>query len=315
MPAPLVCYIRGLLQGKKITTTSLLRQFGYSHDSLTRFLSESFSWRSWYRFVVVHLFGILGGSGWIAIDDTVLAKPFGKVFPKACWVYDSCQKFHVFGYNLVMVVWSNGKVTIPLCWRWYRKHYKTKIEFAKSLLREVKVVWCIHPTRVLMDAFYVADDVVNLLNSYGWTWVGRIKKNRIVNGCRLDEDLIEEGDQTIGYIGKACKIKVVKYDHRYLGTNDLSLTKEDIPKEYLKRWCIEDTFRFLKQELHFAECQARSTKAQEKHLLCVCVGYLILQKERPTTETLYSLKEKFVFNQAWGYNRIKHYEAILTEGA
>ncbi len=95
----------------------------------------------------------------------------------------------------------------------------------------------------------------------------------------------------------------------------LSLTAKEIPKEYLKRWCIEDTFRFLKQELHFAGCQARSTKAQEKHLLCVNVGYLILQKEKTVDESLYALKEKFIFNQAWGYNRIKHYEAILLAGA
>ena len=92
-----------------------------------------------------------------------------------------------------------------------------------------------------------------------------------------------EGDQTTGYIGKQYKIKVVKYDHRYLGTNDVFLIAEEIPKEYLKRWCIEDIFRFLKQELHFAGCQARSTGSQEKHLLCVCVSYLILQKEKCVT--------------------------------
>lgn len=314
MPALLVCYIRGILQGKKITTTSLLRQFGYSHDGLTRFLSESFAWKRWYRWLVIQLFGGLS-SGWIALDDTVLAKPFGKVFPKACWVYDSCQKFHVFGYNLVMVVWCNGVVTIPLCWRWYRKNYKTKIEFAKSLLREVRDIWHISPTHVLMDAFYVADEIVDLLEEFGWKWVGRIKKNRIVNGCRLDEDLIIEGDSTIGYIADRCQIKVVKYDRRYLATNDLDLGQDDIPKEYLKRWCIEETFRFFKTELHFAECQARSTTAQEKHLLCVSISYLILQKEQLATQTLYSLKEKFIFDQAWGYNRIKHYEKILLTGA
>jgi len=90
MPAPLVCYIRSLLQARKVTCTALLRQFGYSHDRLTRFLSEKIAWKKWYRYLVVRLFGSLG-DGYLALDDTVLAKAFGKVFAKAGWVWDSSQ--------------------------------------------------------------------------------------------------------------------------------------------------------------------------------------------------------------------------------
>lgn len=313
MPAPLVCYIRGLLQGKKITATALLRQFGYSHDKLTRFLARRIAWRKWYRYLVTKFFKVFG-EGWIAIDDTVLAKPFGRKFPRAGWVYDSSAEKQVFGYNLVMVVWSNGLITLPLCWRWYR-HTQTKIDLAQALLKEVAHIWHLRPRYVFMDAFYVANRLVDQLEEYGWNWVGRVKRNRIVNGCRIEDDLVADGDTLVGYLTDHSRVRIVKHDHRYLATNELSLAPGKIPDEYGKRWVIEETFRFLKQELHLSRCQSRSTAAQEKHLLCAVIGYLILQKEKQTGQTLYSLKERFIFHQAWGYNRIKHYEAVLLAGA
>ena len=106
MPATLVCYIRALLQTRKVTCTVLLRQFGYSHDKLTRFLREQLAWKRWYRWFVIRLFSSLS-DGWVALDDTVLAKPFGRKFAKVSWVYDSSKEQTVFGYNLVFVVWSN----------------------------------------------------------------------------------------------------------------------------------------------------------------------------------------------------------------
>lgn len=314
MPAPLVCYIRSLLQARKITCTAILRQFGYSHDKLTRFLQEKLAWKKWYRYLVVKLFGSLSG-GWIILDDTVLAKTFGRVFHKAGWVFDSALERPVFGYNLVFVVWSNGTITIPLCWRWYRKYGKSKIELAQSLLKEARFVWHIQPQYVLMDGFYPARDIVNQLSGYSWYFVTKLKKNRIINCCRLDEDLTEEGDTTLGWLSDYCQVRVVKHDSRYLATNDLSLAQPDIAEWYGKRWAIEECFRYLKQELHFAKCQARSTTAQEKHLLCSVTGYLILQKERPKNQSLYATKEYFLLKQSWGYNRIKHYEAVLLAGA
>lgn len=314
MPAILVCYIRALLQARKVTCTAILRQFGYSHDKLTRFLAEKLAWKKWYRYLVAKLFGGITG-GWIALDDTVLAKAFGKKFRQASWVWDSAQERAVFGYNLVFVVWSNGRITVPLCWRWYRQYGATKIELAQSLLKEVAYVWHLKPKYVLMDGFYPAKEIVNQLTQYGWYFVTKLKKNRVISGCRLDEDLVDEGDATLGWLSDCCQVRVVKYDSRYLATNDLSLRKKKIREWYGHRWVIEECFRSLKQELHFAKCQARSKTAQEKHLLCGVIGYLILQKEKLANQTLYSLKEKFIFNQSWGYNRIKHYEAILMGGA
>ena len=313
MPTLVFSYLRGLLQGVKPTATSLSRQFGYSHDGLTRCLRKRFAWKQWYLWILQVLFGSLSG-GWLIIDDTVLAKPFGRKFPHACMVWDSSQERQVFGYNLVFICWSNGTVTIPLAWRWYKKDTKTKIELAQSLLKEMKYVWKLTPEMILFDSWYGAADILNQLTTYHWTFVCRIKKNRIINGCRLDEDLISDGDTLRGLVTGSCSIQVVKNDQRFLATNSLTLLPHEIMEWYARRWAIEDCFRFLKDQLHLEGCQARTKTAQHTHLLTCITAYLILQKEQSLLpeKTLYRLKEDWTFNKHLGLNRIQHYHNILT---
>lgn len=313
MPAPLFSYLRGLLQGLKPTTTSLARQFGYSHDQLTRLLHRQFAWKRWYRLLLQRLFGSLT-DGWLILDDTVLAKPFGKQFPHACVVWDASQEKPVFGYNLVFLCWSNGMLTIPLCWRWYKQGVTTKTELAQSLLREAKYVWKLTPDKVLFDSWYASAAIINQLTEYHWHFVSKLKKNRVINGCRIDEDLIHDGDELTGLITGLCSVTVIKNDRRFLCTNDLSLATTQIIGWYGQRWAIEDCFRFLKNQLHLEGCQARSTRSQQIHLLTSITAYLILQKEQLLQPeiSLYQLKENWMFNQRLGVNRLRHYEKLLA---
>jgi hypothetical protein len=259
------------------------------------------------------LFGSLEG-GFLVIDDTVLAKPFGKKFPHACVVWDSSQEKHVFGYNLVFMCWSNGQVTIPLCWRWYKKDSKTKVELASSLLKEAKYVWRIKPQMVLFDAWYPAEVILDQITSYNWNFVCRIKKNRNINGCRVEDDLLHSGDTLTGPATNRCFIKVVMDDKRFLATNNLDLVPSEIMQWYCKRWVIEECFRFLKDQLHLEGCQARTKTAQHTHVLTGIVSYLLLQREKQLNpeKTLYRLKEEWTFDRRLGRNRIRHYEKLLS---
>lgn len=82
MPKIIVSYLYGLVTGYKVTATSLARQFGFSHDGITRMLVSRFPWKKWYIWCIHRLFGILEGE-YLIIDDVVLAKPFGKLFAHA----------------------------------------------------------------------------------------------------------------------------------------------------------------------------------------------------------------------------------------
>ena len=312
MPVMILSYLRGILQGNKITAAYLQRQFGFSHDALTRVLRRNFGWITFWRWLIQKLFGSLAG-GWIIIDDTVLAKPFGRKFPQASVVFSSCLEAHVFGYNIVFLCWCNGKVTLPLCWKWYRKNHKTKIELAQELLKEAKQIWGLTPEMVLFDSWYGAEKIIDQLTEYGWNFTFRIKKNRVINCCSLSDDLIYDGDTLVGLITGKCRVLVIKNEERFLATNCVDFTSTQVIDWYAKRWPIEDCFRFLKDQLFLENCQARTKTAQKTHLVSCLIAYVLIQKERllQPSKTLYRLKEEWMLNKTWGLNRLRHYEKIL----
>ena len=313
MPAPVLSYIRGILQGYKITCTYLERQLGFSHDKLTRTLKERFHWTKYWRLLVHLLFGNLA-DGWIILDDTVLAKPFGKKFPQASVVYSSSLETYVFGYNLVFICWSNGTMTIPLCWRWYRKNEKTKIILAMELLKEVRTLWHMTPKTVLFDSWYSAEVIVNQLVAWKWKFVCKLKKNRIINGSALSEELLRDGDSMTGLLTGCCRIRIIRHEDRYLATNAEDVSYEEIPLWYARRWAIEEVFRFLKDQLHLEGCQARTKTAQKTHLMSCCISYLMIVKENTIhpDKTLYRIKEDWLHNRVFARSQFAKYSKVLA---
>lgn len=313
MPAPLVCYIRGLLQGFTCTATSLSRQFAWSHDRLTRSLRKRYAWCTFWRWLILTLFGPLK-DGWLIIDDTVIAKPFGKFFAKASYVYSSVLGKSVKGYDVVLLCWSNGKITIPLSWRWYQQGGKTKNTLAKELLSVAKHTWRLKPQMVLFDAWYMEKKLINWLTLNRWRFVCRCRRNRVLNACPVWQDLPVSGDAVVGWITWQTRVKVIRDDNRFLATNDPTLTVMEMCKWYAKRWPIEDIFRFTKSKLHLEECQSRSLRAQQTHWGTVLTAYVILLHQKATkhpTKTLYQLHESWMMRRPLSRSASRYYYQVL----
>ena len=223
----------------------------------------------------------------------------------------------MFGYQLVFIVWTNGEITIPLSWRYYQKEAdgKTKVDLALELLKEIHSKWQLTPHCVLMDSWYGAADILNLINSFSWYFVTQLKNNRVVNACSIKEDLINSGDYLVGPLTGCFLALVFKHEGKYFATNQPLWPQDIVLQLYGFRWRIEEVFRFLKQELHLQECQARSITAQQTHLASCILAYLILEKERQTYshQTLYAIKTKWLLNRKVGYHRINYYAVkVLT---
>ena len=261
MPAQIFTYLRGLLQGSNITATFLAMQFGYSHDRITRFLASGFPWKKLLFRLIILWFGLLK-DGYLIIDDTVLAKPYGKKFAKACYAYSSCLDKVVYGYHIVLLAWTNGFITLPLFFRFYRKGGKSKVALASELLKEAKFFWKIKPMAVLFDSWYAAAKLIDKIKSYQWFFYSRIKKNRVINAAAVEDDLVVNGDSLIGPLTGSCPGLILRYGDKFFASNNLLASNERIVKTYRLRWKIEEIFRFLKSELHLEECQARSVTAQ-----------------------------------------------------
>lgn len=313
MPSQVLPYLSALVIGINVTATGIAQQSSISHDEITRFLVRRRFWQRWMLWIIQKLFGILM-SGYLILDDTVIAKPYAKNLTGASFVYSSLLDRVVYGYSVVFLCWSNGLLTIPISWRWYKKNGKTKIDLAMELLHEAYTKWHLTPRCVLFDNYYGADRLLNRLSQYHWKFVGQVKGNRIINAAPVKDDLVDEGDTIRGWITKMVKATIIKHDGKWFFTNDLSLKPMDIPNIYQHRWGVEEVFRFLKTELSLEECQARTVQAQKTHLASCLLAYLFIQKEQinEANQTLYSIRRKWQMCRRLGINQIRHYVKVLN---
>src|SRR5882724_2439012 len=59
--------------------------------------------------------------GHLILDDTVIPKPFATAMDRRVWVFSSQEHPPVYGFSLVLRVWSDGTLRIPLRLRRWRK--------------------------------------------------------------------------------------------------------------------------------------------------------------------------------------------------
>jgi DDE superfamily endonuclease len=85
------------------------------HDRLTRLLHGDWSGQTLLELAVRTLF--VRGRGCRIIDDTVIPKPFVTTIEGLAWMFSSQERKPVSGLSLVLLVWTNGTLCIPLSLR------------------------------------------------------------------------------------------------------------------------------------------------------------------------------------------------------
>jgi hypothetical protein len=103
-----------------------------SHDSLTRLLQAAWSGQTLLELAWRTLFVCERGS--LIVDDTVLPKPFATAIAGLAWMSSSQERKPVYGFALVLLVWTNGLVRVPLGIRLWRKGGPSKSALALELL-------------------------------------------------------------------------------------------------------------------------------------------------------------------------------------
>lgn len=160
-----------------------------SQSALSRFFSKDFEWQqsSLNRikaFCSASPETTISDGDVIALDDTKIEHPYGKKMPFLCWLFDNSEKKHLWCMNLVstLLVRANGLVT-PLSWRiWVqdkenkKQSKRTKLVLAQEMLlslREVSAarLW------VAMDRWFLCKDFFQWLNTNGYDWVTKCKRN------------------------------------------------------------------------------------------------------------------------------------------
>ncbi len=298
MPKNAINYIQGLIcVFENANCTSLSGVIGCSHDSLTRILNErKLSWQILLESFTLRIFGKLHG-GWLIIDDTVISKRFAREIENLAWVFDSKIGKSIRGLNIVLIAWSNGKTTIPLMIKVYRKaNGKTKIDLAIELLEYARLL-LIEPKYITFDSWYAAEKLLKKIVGYKWTFVTQIKKNRKLNGIQLRKTYRHPYWMSQGELSGGIMISVVRNGKKYFATNDLTLTKKEILSLYQGRWLVETVFRMLHSKLGIDECESRSLHSQTTHFYFCLLAYMVLEKEKFITgKTIYQIKRDCSFD-------------------
>jgi hypothetical protein len=230
----------------------------------------------------------------LIIDDTILAKPFSKELETLTWLYSPSDKKSLFGLNAVFVIWTDGNTRFPIGFRLLNKdNKKSRIDLAMEILKDAKKFYKINPDYVLMDSFYPAAKLLNLIRKFRWHWIAKIKSNRLVNAVQI-KDLFSYryGKKTGLLYKKKIKVSVVKQNDNYWATSDTKLEPEMIKKFYRKRQMIEEFFKILKSELKIEGCPSRTLVAQINHIHFVLLAFCQLEDFRikKNISTIYKIR-------------------------
>jgi putative transposase len=180
-----------------------------SHDRLTRMLQADWSGQRLLESAFRTLF--IWERGYLIRDDTVIPKPFATAIESLAWVYSSQERKPVYGFSVVLLIWTNGTLRIPLGLRLWRKGGPSKYELALELLSYARNRLHCHPASVLFDAWYPSKRLLKRIRDYGWYFVCRLKKNRRFNGQPLRAYRHHPYWTETGWLTGGLKVLVVRY--------------------------------------------------------------------------------------------------------
>jgi hypothetical protein len=114
MPEPLWIYLMALLYFTRVSTCTTLAaaMADASHDRLTRMLHGTWSGQTLLDLAWRTLFPVAGG--YLIVDDTVREKVYARCLGEAAGVWSNKQQRIVCGVSVVLLVWTNGQIRIPL---------------------------------------------------------------------------------------------------------------------------------------------------------------------------------------------------------
>jgi Transposase DDE domain len=284
-------YLMALLYFTNLTSCSAMADAfdSVSHDRLTRMLQGTWSGHILLDLALRALFTVAGG--YLIVDDTVVAKPYARLLGEAAWVWSSKDRKVLFGVSLVLLVWTDGQVRIPLGYRVWHKGGASKYALALELLSYARNRLKCKPQFVLFDSWYPSKKLLKRIRDYGWYFVCQLKKNRSFDGRPLRAYRQQPYWQAVGSLTGGLKVFVVRYRRKYYATNRLTLTAPEVRTLYRKRHEVEEVIRVLKSQLSLEGCQVGYKRmmaaqpypkagAQTHHIALCLVAYLIVERER-----------------------------------
>lgn len=258
----------GIAQGQK-----------FSHDSVYRVLSEG---KHCFSILALNRLQAIGGlkGGYFVLDDSMMVR-YGSGKLKLKKIKNSSTGQYTYGFNIVLLIWTNGTIRIPIGFRVFlaQEGEISKIDLALEMLEEAKKLG-LKPKYVLFDAWYGAESILNYLEGAAWKFVTRLRSNRLLNKVQVSKDRRVYWVK-VGRLQKMrSDVVVARHRKQYLVSNDVSLDRAALRALYRIRQNIEEAFRSLKQELGWEGFRFRTLETLDAFLGLTLSGYAIIEAAR-----------------------------------
>jgi len=119
-------YVSGLTAlERKQTQSRIAKAIGrVTHDALNRLAGMLPVLCSQMAAGAVFLITGIYHTGYIILDDTIVPKPFSRFVAGTYVDYDHTQKRHVRCHRIVVVIWTNEAIYIPVAFAfWHHMHF------------------------------------------------------------------------------------------------------------------------------------------------------------------------------------------------
>jgi hypothetical protein len=299
-------YVSGLVAlEKKQTQSRIAKTIGYvTHDALNRLADKLPMLCAQMAVGMNSLITGIYETGYIILDDTVVPKPFSRLVAGTYVDYDHTQKRHVRCHRIVVVIWTNGAIYIPVAFAFWHhrdfvRKYRTKNQIARVLVYYV-IRHGIPFSYLTFDNWYASKQNLRFFDKLSIKFVTRLRNNTwIVHENerqkiqKLTKCECHYYDKLNAYVrhfqvkypgfgtGSLAIVKNDKHEEpgktKYLFTNDLSLTNREIVLRYRSRWHVEVFFRTCKQNFGLTACQAQMMPQVILHVRMVFLAYVLTQ--------------------------------------
>ena len=289
---------------------------GFSHDQVSRFLSDS---KLTPRIIRDKALSEVPQSphGFILFDDTVIDKDFSFDIEMVRSQYSGNAHDVIKGIGVVTCVYYQPDTDefYALDYRIFDPEHdgQSKLDHVWDMLDGLKAKNVAYGY-VLMDSWYAATELMVHIDDLGKIYYCPLKDNRLVddtgnpNGGKKAYKPVGqlEWDQTTLVEGKLVKVRgfpgsmkvklfcvqVATNRTDYVITNDLTQGSADgVRKASAIRWKIEEFHRELKQTTGIEKCQARKGRSQRNHInLCMQAWMVMKTAARAAGVTIYEQK-------------------------
>ena len=298
-----------------VTATNLSRLLDgeISHDQVTRLLAgePKRSVHLWQK-VKPLVRAVESSDGVIVIDDSISEKPYTDENELICWHWSHAKKRSVKGLQFLTAFYQVGKVGLPVAFDLVTKTEtyldpKTGKEKRRStisinerfrMLLRISVQNEIPFSYVLSDLWYAsAENMKFIVRELQKHFVFPLKENRKVALSEEDQKqgrfvAVDTLDLPAGHTRKIwledvpfalllTKEVFINKDGstgvRYLVTDDLTLTYDQIIELYKRRWSVEVYHESLKQNASLEKSPTRTETTQRNHFFASLCAYIKLE--------------------------------------